>query len=213
MMKGTIYITNDINYANSAIINSRIVAIGEIDEMTLRALNGVRGSIILPPYTAIEAELDNDVNRFVQIYTQYLDSYEVQSFIAVIIKAIHSGINILLYLSPDESEMGYSRAFMEYMKRYGMVIGTVNSPFMYDVSFDGINLSLMYMNDLISEEELLVLYPIQLLIPDIVCNKLAINLHPYGVTNLQEASLYFNNYKEKIKANGNRFLSQAIEKK
>lgn len=215
LLKGTLYITNDMNVIRNVMTTHKIVVIGDKEEnINVLSIPGtVPGSILLPPYEAAMAQLDNNVEVFGQIYYSYLSSPDVQGFIAAILKALEYGINIVLYLSPNESQMLYSKVFMEYMKSFGIIIGTSQNDFIYDPAADWLVCSMMYiyLNN-VTEEEFFLSYPQGAPIPENVCMKLIQRMNPYiEDKSLQGYMKYFFEYKERIKQNNNQYLFQPIQ--
>lgn len=217
MLKGNLYITNDVNMVYNMIATSRVIIIGQPDTNFVNQTGASIGSILLPPYNASMCEMDGDINSFVNIYTSYLSNIEQTTFIAHIIKALYEGINLVFYLSKDESELMYSKVLLQYLEfYYGIKVGTVEQPFVYynTPEYNSVICNLLYQLDLISNEEFFINYPIGIPIDNNSIVKLIREINPYiNDTSFESYVHYFNNYKEMIKQNNNLFLSNPISRR
>lgn len=178
MIKGSLYITNDFNVTLSSMIRSKVIVIGERNDQ-LEGLGAIGGELFLPPYNASMAELNGDNMGFARIYTDYLMQPEPQKFIAAIVKALLNGVNILFYLTKDESEMTYSKILCQTLTNYyGILVGTPECPFNYDMRYDQAILSLLYLHELIIVPELMELYPNEVHFTLPVVSKLLVEFPP-----------------------------------
>ena len=150
---------------------------------------------------------------FDRAYSDYLNSDEISSFITAIFKALTVGTNIILYLSPDEAKMRYAEIFMMYLaNNRGIIVGTSTSPFNYNSAFDAVNLDYMYLESLITAQDLLLGYPMNTCImnPSVI-NKLSLEVNPYlDDRTFSGYERYFNNLLASIKQNNNNILIPAI---
>lgn len=216
MLKGSIYIANDKNMALSLLPNYKIIVFGEDgrDLLNIDQINIQPGSILMPPYQA-SMHMMTDINQFVNNYMQYLATNEsVLMYIIAIMRSLYEGINILLYVSPEEYELPYSKVFIEYIKNtYGILIGTPTSQYLYDQNFNAINCNLLYMYEQMSVEEYFMNYPPQLDIPNEVIPKLIHEVNPFiQDTSFESYKRYFYQYKENIKNKG-KFLFSPFKRK
>lgn len=210
MFKGTLFITTDINMAQQLIYTSKIVIIGESDQHTSQILNGIGGSILLPPYAAMMAQMDGNADQFYNQYYLHLYTKEPQEFIATILRALMIGTNIVLYCSEDEFKL-CGQFLLQFLQRdFGIVVGTPNNPFYFDPSYIPAICTLLYINDLIKVDELFMLYPDNVPINDIILPKLVEELHPVvDVQSTQGYLNYFNNLNHRVKQN-KKFMKAPI---
>lgn len=216
MLKGQIYITNDKNVVLNMINNFTIVIIGERDEQLVSQAGANMASILAPDYRSLALELDGNIDAFIVSYTSHLAEPECVSYISNMIEHLYRGGNILLYLNKDESEMMYSKIFIQYMRDvYGIYIGMSDTePFFYDINYNVAICNLLYLHENITVEEFFINYPPSIEIHDSVIMKLAYEINPYiDDPNLENYKRYFYNYKESIKKNNNIFLQNPISKK
>lgn len=209
MLKGSIYITTDINVVRQMLSTNKIVIIGEPDQILVQSTNALVASVLLPPYNCMMAKMDNDISQFTTLYYNHLMSNEVSNFIAALIRALYNGTNILLYSTQDEFSLYFEQFYNFMISNYGIYIGTPVNQFMVDPNLIWKLCSSMYMYELFTVEEFFINYPQGIQIPDEVIMKLIYELNPYVEDNksFESYKLYFYNYKERIKAANNRFLA------
>lgn len=218
MLKGTIYITCDIEMVKNSIYNNcKVVAITENAESinTPDLTNVSIASILLPPYQAVMAEMDGDMGTFYNLYGQHLATKEADSYICLIIAALVRGINILIYIPKDEFGLTFTSAFMQYLQMvYGITVGTENIPCNYNPEFNAVLCNRLYIHEFIIYEEFMVAYPANVSISVEVIPQLMFDMEGYypPLHNEQEAVIFFNNYKNRIKQNNNKFLIRPIIK-
>lgn len=219
MIKGTIYVTNDMNMALSMAPTHTVICISSeaqqnVDFMT--AVDGNIASILLPPPQASMLEMEGRFQEFKQLYFEHLSQKEPFDYICIILRAIFNGNNILLYLTQDESEMQYMSAFMEYMyTTFGVVIGSESGQFNIDYRYYNVILDTLYMNDLMDSGEFLFHYPTELQIQNtMIINKLIKDTNAFvtDTSTMEEFIVYFNNYKNSIKQNNIRVPIGGIKK-
>ncbi|MGL5330506.1 MAG: hypothetical protein ACRDD7_14640 [Peptostreptococcaceae bacterium] len=212
MFKGTLYVTNDINVVQTVMVSNRIIIVGEPDAAFVQSTGAVVGSVLLPPYNAMIARMDNDMNSFSQLYNDYLLQKEPSTFITVILRALYNGTNIVLYCPSDEFTLYFEELYKHMIYNYGIYIGTISSPFNFDPSFAGKICAMMYFYDLFNVQELFIAYPKGVDIPDDIVMKLIGDLNPY----VQDITLngykqYFFELKERVKIK-NTFLSPIMQR-
>lgn len=216
MLKGNIYITNDLNDVRNMIATHQVVIIGQPDQQLIMQTGAQIGSILLPPYKACHYEAEGDAKGFYACYGEYLSTMEPSGFIACIIGSLYKGINILLYLTKDESELLYSKVLMEYLAfYYGIVIGNPQQPYMYynTPEYNAVICNLLYQFELINYQEFFVNYPQLIPIDNNSIMKLIIEINPYlNDTSFESYCAYFNKYKEDMKMS-NVFLRNPITKR
>lgn len=212
MFKGTLYMTTDINMVQQMMTTSKVVIIGEPEPGVVQATGAVVGSVLLPPYQAMMARMDNDMQSFCNIYNDHLFKKESVNFLTVIFRALYNGTNILLYSTQDEYSLYFQDLYNHVLNNYGVLIGTPTNPFQEYTEFSWKICSLMYMYEVFSIEEFFTNYPQGIDIPDDLIMKLVYEMHPYVEdTSFEGYKKYFSNYKERIKSS-NRFLSNIMHK-
>lgn len=129
-MIGTCYLITDSNMIQQAAYNSRIVCVTEGNPFG-HSLPVVEASVLMPPYQAMVAQIDGDMNKFVAEYMMYLRSTEaVNTLIAIIGRGLLTGINISIYIPADEANL-FADVLLQYMAdAYGIMVGTQKRQFM-----------------------------------------------------------------------------------
>lgn len=202
MFKGTIYITEDINLCLANLGKCKSIIIADTPDNWYKIPDRIGGSLLLPPYEAFSAIIDDDDEKFRYIYLDYLNTdISVNKFINIILQALIAGTNILLFIEPD-SPADYSSILKEYfMINFGIRIGDMNTTFAYDISFIPTILNRLYLEDDFSKELFLKLYPVNTTFNVYVLKKL---IYEYGLVfnNDIEAIMYFNKISKVLKNNG-----------
>ena len=213
MLKGDLVITNNLNALPIYGANYKLVMVTE-NKSVAQQYSNLSGVILLPPYGAVCAEMDNNLEAYYAIYFNHLNDYEASSFIGAIFRALYEGINICLYLPEESRELRYNIALVEYFANtYGILIGT-DAPVMY-VYDQNPNLLLnilntMYLTNQLSLEELFGWYPQGLPILETMLPKLIQEFNAPLMQDINQYANYFFDYKERIKANNNVFLQPGI---
>lgn len=142
----------------------------------------VLGTMLLPPVDAMWSLASGDLEKFQQEYYQHLTSPEVSEFIFMIIGMVYKGYKIIFYYPDDSSEViQYINAF--FLNNLGIHICEPSKQ--YDLfSYDNGKIPMyacgIYYAGIISPNEFLMIYPIDIPIPNNIYPKLIYDLHPFG---------------------------------
>lgn len=132
---GSIVMVDDINFALQYTPTHKVVYIGEIQQQN-KHLPLIELSVLLPPYQALDADINGDINSYNQIYYDYLTRMEqcYDAFATIIVSA-YKGVNILLYV--ENAELSHKKFLIDYMRaRFGIQIGSATTPFGIDPRFE-----------------------------------------------------------------------------
>lgn len=107
-----------------------------------------KGTLLLPPPSALYKQIDGDQEGFITEYNNYLDNDQsVKDFVATMLYYMHIGGNILLY-TPTEINSGavwINVLELWFYSRYGITMGTApDAPFFYDQNYDYIVANELY---------------------------------------------------------------------
>lgn len=214
MFKGTIYMTSDINIVNNSINSCKVLMV--TNEPLLEGHpNRVGATILLPPTQAIIADADDDMMTFQNLYYQYLISDEVTEFITLLFYILNKGINILMYIPKEDVKsldyVGFLLSF--FMNNYGIQIGTDQVQFSFNPQFEGIVGDMLYLNELIDYDELLLGFNVALL-NDATITKMSTRVNPYilGTPSIMDLRNYFIRYQQNI-FKCNKFLEPVVSRK
>lgn len=199
MFNGTIYITYDINLCLSNLGNCKSIIVADNTDV-YNIPDKIGGSLLLPPYEALAAMIDENDEKFRYEYLRYLSTDPmVIKFIDIILQALISGTNMLLFIEPEGPN--YTMVLKEYfLESFGIVLGDQNVPFQYNQAFFPIVISRLYMNDAIPKEYFLKLFPENIQFDNFVLQKL---IYEYGlVFNYIEAESYLKKISKVLKNNG-----------
>lgn len=213
MLKGDFMVTNNINALPIYGANYKIVILSE-DKNVVQQYNGLPGTILLPPYGAVCAEMDNNLEAFYGIYFAHLNDYAANGFISAILRALYEGINICLYIPSESNGLRFNIALVEYFANtYGICLGA-DSPVMYVYHQDPVMylniLNTLYIHNHLSIDGLFAEYPPGLPILETMLPKLIQEFNAPDMLTLDKYANYFFEYKERIKANNNIFLKPGI---
>lgn len=211
LLTGSIYLVTDkeVLRTMATSFSHRIVAMVENYDGIEDIPNIALASVLLPPYSAICAEMDGNIQAFYQEYFIHLGSKEADATICLLMAAAVRGINIALYVPKEEAtNLHFATAFVQYLHdTYGITVGTEQNPFAYDQAFDPVIYSRLYLHDFISYQEFFVAFPANCLIPEMVIPKLASEMQVCMFDNMQDYVNYFTCYKNRIAENDNKFLT------
>jgi hypothetical protein len=151
---GTLFITDSKDLISAAVFDpnkrQRCMVL-DLDETSdeLKSMfpnDAIKGTVLLPPPSAIFLQIDGDQEGFIFDYEMYLRSNDVVDYISTIIFMIYSGINTLIYIpsySEDSVWVNVLLGFFE--KEFGIHIGTsVTNGFSYNGTQDHYISNLMY---------------------------------------------------------------------
>jgi hypothetical protein len=165
--KGSIYLVNDINFALECSYKhgSKVIYIGELNMNLPKSF--VSFGALLPPYDALNAEIDGDVQTYAYLYENYLNNSQVAyEIFASIIVALYSGVNMLIYVEEGD-ELSHLNFLLEYLQvKFGITVGTDVSPFMYNPMYDSFIAMILYtyLDGFITPEMLLYTVPMDHLV-------------------------------------------------
>lgn len=177
MLKGTIYITYDMNLclANLNACKTIIIA-DEPDRYNIPGKIG--GSLLVPPYQALAAVIDGDEEKFRYEYLNYLTmDPTVNKFINIILQALLAGTNII-FLMDREGPTKFDMILKEYfMISFGIILGDDNTQFQYDLNYIPIILNKLYTEDDITPQSYLEMFPLEIPFDPFILRKLAFDLN------------------------------------
>ena len=155
ILKGSLNIVTDAQMAVQASASSRVLFVGELKDKN--PANFITCSILLPPYEAINAEINGDIESYDKIYMEYLAyNKNVSQMFNTIIVALYQGINITLFI--ENSDMRHYNILINFLiNMYGINPGTANNVCSYNDAYDVTIASILYgyLDGFISDEDYL----------------------------------------------------------
>lgn len=204
MMNGTLNIVTDQQLIlQSAVSNPNIkvlVISGNMDDNDpfIQSTSASLVSVLLPPPSSSMMEMDGNIQGYLESYYAYLNSGHAFMFVCVILRAIYNGVNVILYTTPEESQLSFMSVISDFFQnQFGITVGTVDRPYEFNPNYFPIILEIMYMNNIMNADELLFSYPEHVQIQNQhLLTKLYSDVVPYlGTTSptMDQISMYFNN--------------------
>lgn len=189
MLKGTIYIANDINFCMANLNTCKTIAI--VDEPDIINIPGKIGaSVLIPPYEALAAIIDDDEYKFKYEYYRYLDTnITVCKFIDIILQALIVGTN-MIFLVDKEGPDFISTLRDYFISNFGIYIGDPVNNFQYNQLYMPNIYNRLYANDSIDKEYYLKLFPQEIPFDPYILGKL---MYEYGMgfSENNDAMVYF----------------------
>lgn len=144
MFKGSIYMVKDINLAiQCGSQGSKVIYIGEFNDNLPPQF--ITCPILLPPYEALNAEINGDMNTYIATYSQYLSTNkECYDTFLTIITALFNDSNIIIYVE-EGNNLQHANILMQYMLSiFNIQIGTDSIPSVINQDYIPILLALIY---------------------------------------------------------------------
>lgn len=203
MLKGTIYITYDMNLCLANLNTCKTIIIAD-DQDKYNIPGKIGGSLLVPPYQALTAVIDGDEEKFRYEYLNYLTiDPTVNKFINIILQALLAGTNII-FLIDREGPTKFDMVLKEYfMISFGIILGDGTTQFQYDVNYIPIILNKLYTEDDFEPQSYLNIFPLEIPFDPFIVNKLIYDMQFLDIpfTDHNHAHAYFKKL-SKIMQNG-----------
>lgn len=181
MLRGNIYITDDLNFIATIPDNIIVISMTETeDNIALPCRNCIiMGPYLLPPTESYIAEVDGDENLYEMHYANHLTNNMSKQFISAIIGALYKEKSILIYTTKLNClSIEKFRKLMYII--YGIGVGVVGKEVcQFDPKCLPIWLDMIYIFNIIGPDEYLINYPDNSIDPNIM-NKLISDYRQYG---------------------------------
>lgn len=184
ILKGTIYVTDDINIILNVPDNTvRIISLDEDNQINPNDPNVIVGTCLLPPTECLIAEADGDEDLYNINYMNYMNSPYIQEFVGALISALYKGTSLILFAPQMKQNLSITKLREMFWGFFGIGIGIANSEICnYDPRCIPIWLNMIYSANVISAQEFLIQYPEDVPINNLVLYKLFDELKPVGDT-------------------------------
>lgn len=181
IVKGTIYMTDDLRIISIAPDDVKIISLDEDNRISPNNPNVIVGTCLLPPMEALIAEADGDEGLYDMCYINHLNSPYIQSFIGAIISALYKGISFLVYVPSLRDTFFISKLRIHLWTLYGISIGISNvEQCQFDIHCIPIWLNLMYFANVIDYTEYLFMYPDNTQFNNMAIDKLILDMKPFA---------------------------------
>ena len=165
---------------NYSLQGGRVIFITEdVDPRLAYIPNKLSAKILLPPYEAVEAELDGNLDIAQYKYSEYLSYMEPADYISVLLAAAVQGLQVGLYFGPELRDMKFPMMFIDFLyNQKGLVVGYKNVQPMILDNYLPIVLSELFGRGLINVEGFMTMMPTGADIPPIIMPLLVAELRP-----------------------------------
>lgn len=161
ILKGTMYITDNINIVMNVPDSSvRVIALDEGEFLNPNDPNVIVGSCLLPPPEALIAEVDGDEDLYNLHYITHLNTPYNQQFVSALIGALYKGTSLLLFIPQIKDNFTVVKLREMFWGFFGIKIGIAGmDECAYDPKCIPIWLNMIFLADIISPNEYLIMYP------------------------------------------------------
>lgn len=188
----------------------RVICLSEDKQHQAVMPDLMMGSVLLPPYESMDALLDGNKDLFALMYSDYLfNNLDVRTMQSIILAALYRGVNIVIFIPPQEYEMGFINVFLQcYTSATGVYVGFHGqSPAVLDYNYNNSNMIRLYMEGLFPYSELLLYYEGPINDPT-VCIRVCADIGFITEKEL-EAIQYVNSFKSRVEESG-KFLPKGL---
>lgn len=202
ILKGTIYITDNYNIVITVPDSSvKVIALDEGEFINPNDPNVIVGSCLLPPPEALIAEVDGDEDLYNFHYMNHLNSPYNQQFIAALIGALYKGTSLLLFIPQIKDNFTVGKLREMFWGFFGIKIGVAGiDECAYDPKCIPIWLNMIFMADIISPNEFLIMYPSDAKLDNTVIYKIISILQLYGSSQKNRIDAV-ERYRKRLKSN------------
>lgn len=173
----------------------------------------ITAGALLPPFEAIQAELDGNIFESNAIYEQYLQKEEADPYISIIIAAALKQIPIGIMFGRDELNMQFPKMLIDFVYRfYGLVFGIKGKvqPYIMEEALP-LDLAKLYLMNIIDYPTFMEKHP-PLPINQMAISKLAYEVRPVVKSkDVQHFTEYFEMVRRAVYENGGKFLIDPLE--
>lgn len=207
ILKGTIYITDNLDIVYNAPLNTTKIV--NLDEDGILQDNEafLGGTCLLPPMEAKIAEIDGNEYQYNMFYQSHLLEPYQQQFIAALISYLYVGGNLILFLPETDYDNTKKQLIYHMWTLYGIHIGIIGSTnpndaaCFYDERCEVIWINMIYTSKVITAREFLYVYPLDAVINNQqVVAQLIEELQPIG-NSINEKMKTIDHYRELLKKN------------
>ena len=176
---------------------------------------------LLPNYEAVSYYLDNDYQTFSRVHNEILSTPENTIYFVTMISAMINNIPLGFVFDTEEIEQASSINILNYFAVMFGIHLAHNFPFaneapnpfgFMDRAYVPKNLSMLYLNNLLTPQEFLYVYPEDIAIDQGVMQKLLFELRPAlaNPMDIEQVTSYFTEYRKIVKQ-ANRVLEDPME--
>ena len=204
MFRGILMASSDPMFINQAMANGCVVVyVG--DTTTLSPMDRDRMAIataLFPDYKTLAAQIEGNMQEFYSRYIQILSEQPAIEFFAVMLAALYGGKNVVMFFPPEAGDLEFIQVLLEFIRmNFGITPQTKSTQYMYDIKFNTRNAELMYLNNLISPQDFVLIAD---KLDSTVLTKLVYDIKPYvaNPNDINDYMIWFNHYKKAMMDEG-----------
>jgi len=170
--------------------------------------------VLMPPTEMLMRWAEGDSLILQNEYPKYLMTKDCDDIIVALIASMTKR-NVVLYIPQDEFEVYGDLLLRHLYYVYGIICNTVNSQFSVFPEKIPFIMTKFYLMDIMEPNEYLRAYPYNYPLPEIVINKLAAELRPFGDQQrpFVDYQNYFNSIRQPLQAPEKRLMYHLVDKK
>ncbi|MDE6946223.1 MAG: hypothetical protein K2P14_03450 [Anaeroplasmataceae bacterium] len=154
---GQIFATSDMGVVDTAARTGyKLIYIGDQLEMP-QGYKFVNAIMLTPDYKTMSAIIEGNQERVAQNYYASLQTPQAEELFAIIIGALRSNSQIMMYFPNETLQLKYPYLLLEHMlNKYGIRVGDSGNPFVYNPAYDASNFRLLYLYNLVTWQEFIL---------------------------------------------------------
>lgn len=154
---GQIFATSDMGVVDTAARTGyKLIYVGDQLEMP-QGYKFVNAIMFTPDYKTMSAIIEGNQQRVAENYYASLQTPQAEELFAIIIGALRSNSQIMIYFPNETLQLKYPYLLLEHMlNKYGIRVGDNNNPFAYNPSYDMSNFRLLYLYNLVTWQEFIL---------------------------------------------------------
>jgi len=204
-----IWVINESEFDRFTFTGGKIVYIADEPEPKFRTHPAITtAGALLPPFEAIQAELDGNIFESNAMYQQYLQREDADIYVSILIAAAVKQIPIGIMFGRDELNMQFPKMFIDYLYQfYGLVLGIDGKvqPYIEEAALP-LDLAKLYNMNIIDYPAFLEKHPPLPIHPSAI-SKLAYEQNPaIKQKDFEHYAKYFEDAKQAVYKNGGKFL-------
>lgn len=127
---GRQYFSCDYQELSMAVYNGLKVIVLDDDANKYKRIGCVMMSYLLPPYAAIEAEINQNYELAEKLYFNHLSNDNCTNIFAAILRALYGGQDIVIFISPDEvKNLDFAPILLGFLNNvFGLPNGSLKNP-------------------------------------------------------------------------------------
>lgn len=154
---GQIFATSDMGVVDTAARTGyKLIYVGDQLEMP-QGYKFVNAIMFTPDYKTMSAIIEGNQQRVAENYYASLQTPQAEELFAIIIGALRSNSQIMIYFPNETLQLKYPYLLLEHMlNKYGIRVGDNNNPFIYNPAYDTSNFRLLYLYNLVTWQEFIL---------------------------------------------------------